>query len=246
MALIKTTAIVDAISGKLNGTVFSRNKGGAYVRSRSTVLNPKTLPQQSVRAIFGSISQAWRDLTPEEQQAWINATPNYPYQNALGDAKQYTGKALFQKLNQNLLGIGVSMRTAPAAPQDVIGIASWPTKLSIDINGDVMNFTGDLAQALEAGQSFVLEATPPLSTGVTNASNQFRKVATASLAASATSITASDFDQGPTTLYDLYTDTLGAPVEGAKIFVRIKPINPQTGQDGPYASQSTVVVDSTP
>lgn len=246
MALIKTTAIVDSISGKLNGTVFAKNKGGAYMRSKSTVLNPRTLAQQAVRAIFGSLSQAWRDLTPEEQDAWNSATANYPYQNRLGEAKQLTGKALFQKLNQNLLGVGIAVRTAPAAPGDVIGISAWPTKLSIDINGSVMAFVGDLAQTLTEDQAFVLEATPPLSTGVTNANTQFRKIATASKTSGSSSVANTDFDQGPTTLYDLYEQVHGSPIEGAKIFIRIKPVNVRTGQDGPYASQSTVVVDSTP
>ena len=42
MAKIKMTAIVADMRNKLNGSVFSRNRGGAYIRTKVTPINPQT------------------------------------------------------------------------------------------------------------------------------------------------------------------------------------------------------------
>ena len=97
MALIKTTAIVDAISGKIQGTVFARNKGGAYARGRGVVTNPRSAAQMRVRSMFAAVSQAWRTLTQIQVQDWNTLASETTYQNRLGDSRNYTGKALFKK-----------------------------------------------------------------------------------------------------------------------------------------------------
>ena len=243
MALIKTTAIVDSISGKLNGTVFAKNKGGAYMRSKSTVSNPRTQAQQAVRSAFGSISQAWRDLSDEERDAWNSQTENYKYTNVFGDLKALSGKALFQQLNGNLLNVSQTILSAPLAPMDVIGGTDFAVPLAIDLGAatpaDKFVFELTLAQALEQNQYYVLEATPPLSPGVSNANNQFRQIAVAIVPATATELPSTDFS---TPVYDSYVAVFGLPVVGSKIFVRIKPVA-SNGQAGPYISTSTIVVE---
>ncbi|HSH66770.1 MAG TPA: HMG-box domain-containing protein [Bacteroidia bacterium] len=240
MALIKMTAIVDSISGKLNGSVFARNKGGAYVRSKSVVSNPNTPLQQAVRSVFSAISQAWRDLTTEERKSWNEAVEYYKYTNVFGDLRTLSGKALFQKLNGNRLNVGLSIDSTVNAPTDVIGIARLSTELSIAVGTNAIEFTADLPQPLEDSQYFVLEATPSLSQGIDNAANRFRKVAVANLAAAVDSMTQADFATLPETLWGLYTAKFGTPQEGAKVFLRIKPIN-MNGQAGPYFTTSCIV-----
>ena len=241
MALIKTTAIVDSISGKLNGTVFAKNKGGAYMRSKSTVSNPNTQAQSAVRAVFSSISQTWRDLTEEEQKAWIDQAPNYPYTNRLGDSKTLTGKALFQQLNNNLMSVGGSIDRTPNTPKDVVGAQTLVSPLTIDANNVAINFELALAAPLTEPTYYVLEATPPLSPGVTNAKNQYRRIGQVTMPALTDALLASDF----TDIDLMYTNAFGLPIEGAKVFFRIKAIN-ENGQASPYFSMSTVVVDTTP
>lgn len=50
--------IVDG-SGKLNGWVASKNRGGSYMRTKVTPLNPSTSAQQNARGILGSLSTQW-------------------------------------------------------------------------------------------------------------------------------------------------------------------------------------------
>ena len=58
MALIKTGPAVAVISGSVGGTVFSRNKGGAYMRNRSIPVNPQSAAQVVVRAAMAFLTAA--------------------------------------------------------------------------------------------------------------------------------------------------------------------------------------------
>jgi len=48
MAIIKFSAIVSDARGKIGGNVFSRNKGGSYIRSYVKPINPSTPKQTQV------------------------------------------------------------------------------------------------------------------------------------------------------------------------------------------------------
>lgn len=218
MALIKLTAIVDNISGKLNGTVFSRNKGGHYMRSKSKPTNPRTAPQMAVRAAFGAISQLWRGLTEAQRAAWQAAAADFPYQNKLGDSKELSGFALHQKLNRNLQLIGQSALSTPPAPEAV------PAPTAFNVNASLeAEFKATAAFSAETSpESYVLVfATPPLSPGVSNFENRLRQI---------TSTKQSGFDAGEV-LLDNYSARFGTPPVGAKIGFRIHVVNVNTGQD---------------
>lgn len=218
MALIKLTAIVDNISGKLNGTVFSRNKGGHYMRSKSKPTNPRTPAQMAVRASFGAISQLWRGLTEAQRAAWQAAAADFPYQNKLGDSKELSGFALHQKLNRNLQLVGSSALSTPPAP----AIVPAPTNFSVSASL-AAEFTATAAFSAETlPESYVLvSATPPLSAGVSNFENRLRQI---------TSTKQSAFETGEN-LLSSYAARFGTPAVGSKIGFRIHVVNVSTGQD---------------
>lgn len=176
MALIKLTAIVDNISGKLNGTVFSRNKGGHYMRSKSMPSNPKTSFQTAVRARFGAIAQLWGALNQAQRNAWNAMASEFPYRNRLGDTKILSGFALHQKLNTNLAIIGqsfVSNPPEPISPPAVVSIVA-----NVSVSEGEFNITAELAQGVTAVPfTAVVMATPPLRAGVENFQNQLREIA---------------------------------------------------------------------
>jgi hypothetical protein len=55
MAKIKFGMMMTDARGKLGGHVFSKNRSGAYVRTKVTPVNGQTTAQTGVRAIFGAI-----------------------------------------------------------------------------------------------------------------------------------------------------------------------------------------------
>lgn len=218
MALIKLTAIVDNISGKLNGTVFARNKGGHYMRSKSNPTNPRTVAQQAVRAAFGAIAQLWRGLTKAQRDAWNSASGDFPYQNKLGDTRVLSGFALHQKLNRNLQLADQPAIQSPPVPAAVPA----PTVLSVNpsIAGN-LTMTGEFSIDMEPEATVIIFATPPLSPGVNNYGNRLRFITSAGQV---------EVEDGFKTLQS-YNRTFGTPNEGAKIGYRIYAINPTTGQE---------------
>lgn len=99
MALIKTSALVSDISGKVGGNVFARNRAGAYVRQFTKPTNPNTPAQAGVRGIFGTNASAWRDLSAAQKQSFNEAAPNYPYTNRMGETAYYSGQGLYSRVN---------------------------------------------------------------------------------------------------------------------------------------------------
>lgn len=179
MALIKLTAIVDNISGKLNGTVFAKNKGGHYMRSKSKPANPKTSFQTAVRARFGAIAQLWGALTQAQRNAWNAMASEFPYTNRLGDTKILSGFALHQKLNTNLAIIGQSFVSNPPSPTSPNGVVR--IDLGANVAEEEFTLTGEFAQnVVTTPSTVVIMATPPLRDGVSNFDNQLREIGTAS------------------------------------------------------------------
>lgn len=245
MALVKFTAAVDAISGKINGSVFAKNKGGAYIRSRGQVLNPKTNLQSVVRSAFGAISRLWSQLTPEQRQEWRETAPVLPYFNRLGDQKVYSGKALFQKLNQNLSTLGLpAILDAPQAGE-VRGFADDFVNFDGEIGGEPRVFGISFAVPLEEGGDdtrYSLEATPPLTAGTSNANNKFRKIAVSdSPLLASNQVSANDFFDNPGAFGEALEAKFGRYEVGDQIQIRIRPINSVTGQAGVPIVGKTII-----
>lgn len=226
MALIKLTAIVDQISGKLNGTVFARNKGGAYMRSKSKPSNPQTTAQMGVRATFGAISSAWRGLSQHLRNAWNEATANFPYQNKLGDTRTLSGFALHQKLNRNLQLIGLPMILTPPLPS--------PTATVVEASVRLTNTQFEITPTFEGAENdadvVAIFATPSLSPGIQNFKKELRLVDTISIG---------DFNEGAGDIFNVYGAKFGAPVTQSKVGMKFVVINSVSGQDSApfYTSQ---------
>lgn len=224
MALIKLTAFLDNISGKLNGTVFAQNRGGHYVRSKSNPTNPRSDAQMNVRGMFGMIAALWRGLTQGQRDGWDAVAQDFPYQNRLGDTKTLSGFALHQKLNQNLALINESPIVNAPQPIQVISIGAPALNVSI---GAVLPVTTVMTPG-DGDAKFLIYATPPLSNGVKNFQNRLRLIAVA---------TEADVGNGYKILQP-YTDTFGVPVVGQKIGVAIRAVMEDTGQASVIRSAS--------
>lgn len=174
MATIKTSGIVSEIRGKMGGGVFSRNKGGAYVRQFVKPVNPNSTAQAAVRALFGTLQSAWRDLTQEQKDAWEQATPYYKTKNKVGDTVIYSGSQLYSRINMLLIANGLPQIDEPLASPVELSNGNvdritarthpWMTSaekldegyLDIDVPGG----------ALAANERLEIFASPPVSGGI--------------------------------------------------------------------------------
>lgn len=219
MALIKLTAIVDNISGKLNGTVFAKNKGGNYMRSKSKPSNPRTASQMAVRAQFGAISSAWKSLTESARSAWRESASNFPYINRLGDSKILSGFALHQKLNTNLDLIGENALTFPPEPISPPNFGSIKvTALEKEGDDDILNIVAPLATS-DMNSKTLIFATPPLSRGIENFENKLRLIF----------VQQSDEFDGTANLNQYYEEVFGRLPLGAKVGIRVQNVSTISG-----------------
>lgn len=216
MAKIKFGMMMTDARGKLGGQVFSRNKGGAYVRTKVTPTNPQTPDQQSKRALFGSISQGWSGLTENERQAWRGAVEEWKGTDIFGDLLAPTGKELFQRLNNQAQVVGFDAITYPPTKLELpVEIASSVVFSeggnTITINGKSISTTARLA----------LFATPPLSEGTKFVKNKLRLIDNP----------VSNV-YSPTDAADAYFTKYGQALAGSNVYFGIKYVMP-TGQATP-------------
>lgn len=212
---------------KLNGTVFSKNRYGAYARTKVTPVNPQTADQTTVRSRFGNRSASWRGLTDEQRQSWIDGAAGFPVFDIFGNSKILSGQALYNKLNLNLAKIGAAaIATCPVAvaiPQHAI------TGLTAEVGGGqiIVDFA---PTPVPAGFALVTDATPLFGAGVSFVKNLFRQIQV-SAAATATGVD----------VFGTWSAKFGALVAGQKISVRQYLVSTTTGQSGVASSAVTTV-----
>ena len=92
--------IVSKWSGSLAGIVGSHNKGGMYLRQRSTPINPNTSFQQAIRNAVKLFTADWTDvLTSVQRDAWEVYAQNQPLTNTLGESRQIPPLAHYVRSN---------------------------------------------------------------------------------------------------------------------------------------------------
>jgi len=228
MASIKFGNFIVDARGKVSGNVYSKNKGGAYARTRVKPANPRSSFQSAVRAFFTTNSQAWRALTDVQRQSWIQGVGNFVRKNRLGDAHNLSGNSLYQSLNKNLADVAIAPIDVCPSPADV----STVSILTAVADNSSQSLVITLGAAVPANTSIKVFVSASVSPGVNSIGTKLRQL-TSFPAAHAAALT----------LTTLYTARFGAVGDvGSKIFYKIVPVNETTGQAGAaIAGVATVV-----
>jgi hypothetical protein len=178
------SSLITEASGSVAGTTYSRNKNGSYIRNKSVPVNRNTLAQQAARAIFGSVSSAWKSLTPNERATFENQIMAYPYVDSLGQTKYYTASQLFKSLNNSMQQLGLGQISSLPGPVTMLNVTeievfiSQAVSASISINA--MSINGAAQTVVPAGFVLAIYATDIKSDGFTSPKNSdFRYIAQA-------------------------------------------------------------------
>jgi hypothetical protein len=227
MAKVLFSALVSDMRNKLNGSVFARNRGGAYLRTKVTPVNPQTAAQVAARSLLTSFAQSWRSLTEAQRTAWNAVVDQWSTTDVFGSAVNPSGSQLYVRLNINISLAGGTPLTTPPTPTGANAI----TLLEIDAAVTGPTFDVTFAPAtVPADHAMFVESTSMQSPGINNANSKFRRIDT--IAAAATS---------PADLSTEQIAKFGALVEGQKVFVRAKFINMLTGEVSQRLVNSAIV-----
>jgi hypothetical protein len=205
--------VVDARK-KLGGSVFSRNRGGNYIRRRVVPINRNTTSQRGSRTRFTGLSQGWRGLTATQQTAWNNATGNFPRKDRLGNTIVLSGANLYQSLNNTLINAGIATIATPPIASTIVGPATFSATYVAGVS--TLTFT---ATPVPTGQAYLVFATRGLSPGVSFVKSQFRLITTFAAAAASPQIVTTP-----------YIAKFGAVVVGQKVFFQLIPVSTVSGQ----------------
>lgn len=159
MAIITPGPIVSEVSGRIGGTVFAHNRGGMYARNGTKPSIVTTPSAQDFKAILGTVSKLWNNLSAAQVAAWNTYAANNPQKNRLGRQISLTGQNFFIKLNSRLLyAKAPSIALPPTAPPPSIAaisamsVASATSTVSLTFNDEAL--TADHVLWIKAAVSF--------------------------------------------------------------------------------------------
>lgn len=123
MAIFKPGLAVGQISGRIGGSVFSHNRGGAYVRNGAIPVKVVSDKALLLKASTTAAVQAWSALSAASRLQWETYAKANPTVNRLGALITLTGQNCYVGLNSRLLYAGESAITVPpvdAAPSGIV------------------------------------------------------------------------------------------------------------------------------
>lgn len=227
MAKLKFTAVVADMRGKLNGSVFSKNRGGAFVRTKVTPSNPQSSYQAAVRSILGGLAQGWRSLTQAQRDGWNSAVSNFTGTDIFGDIKTPSGINLYTKLNANLAEAGQAYISTPPLPQGAASLTDL--RATADVSNAEIEVTAGVGN-VPADNVLVIRATSQVSPGKKFLKGMHRNIA---LITSGQPLIVN--------VWASYISRFGTPVAGQKIGIECYYINTVTGEKSPAISTDLIV-----
>jgi hypothetical protein len=113
MAKIVLGGLASQVSGAVGGIVFSRNRSGAYIRSRVHPTISQTAFALDAKATMGAVSREWGVLTDAQRMAWATWAANNPVTDRMGMKQILAGNAAYMKLNGRLACMGIASSVTP-------------------------------------------------------------------------------------------------------------------------------------
>jgi len=224
---VKFGAIVTDGRGKIGGHVMSKNRAGAYMRTKVTPVNPSSTAQVNVRQRLATMAIAWRSLTDAARLQWNAAVASFSKTDIFGDLRNPTGFNLYCRLNINLAQIGVAAIGVPPLPLAVESLLTLvPTQVLAAATS--IGYTATPTPALHV---LVVDATAPISPGKSFVKSEYRYIGQVPATTASPYVATAD-----------YNAKFGGPgLTGQKVFFRAKFIHMTTGQAGLPLQASCIV-----
>jgi hypothetical protein len=211
--------------GKLGGHVLSKNRGGAYARTKVTPVNPQTTYQLTARNLLTTLSQGWRSLTQAQRDGWNAAVQSFQRTDIFGDLRTPTGKNLYTRLNTNLSNISeplIDDAPLPAGGGEVVA----GTLVMTNGGAKTIAHSGSTA-----GHNVQVWATPGVSAGKEFLKNDYRLI----------TIFAGG-GASPNDFSAAYEARFGEPAIGTRVGVKLVSVNATTGENGTPSEATTITV----
>lgn len=221
MAKVLFTAVVADMRGKIAGTVFSKNKAGAFARTKVSPTNARTAAQTFARLRLANLSASWRGLSQTTRNGWIESAKSAFSTNVFGNTKTLSGQQLFVSAQSNIQLGGYQPFTLSPGIEAPILSGGLKINSTGTVGGEIT--TLDFVATADTSENvvYLVASTGVISTGISNPSGKFKML---------------DFkgDPGSTlSLLAAYTALFGTPTVGDNVYFEITAINITTGTAAP-------------
>lgn len=219
---------IGAASGSVGGTTFSRNRYGAYTRTRAVPVTSQTQYAINARAAFSNVSQLWRGLTDAQRLSWQAWASGNPIIDNLGQSQVLSGNAAFLQLNARLYAHGLSTITAPpvaAAPTPLTALSA-----TYDIGAGTTEITF-AATPVPANTQYEVWAAVVSSPGINYVRNLLKHCGDIAAAA----VTGFDYQS-------IVEARFGALAVGLKVVLQVRSFSETTGLVSDFLRTEGVVV----
>jgi len=228
MAIFKS--ILGTVSGKSGNLIFSRNKGGQYLKEYKKPTNPKTPLQTAVRQIRSQTSKAWAGLDEDIKNEWNSFAEDNPILNRLGDPIYLSGFGWYQKASFNYVNIGESLADIAVPNLETIPVMEIDGFSCDLLTGIILT----LSAAVPTSMSVIIRSQVFKSAGITNPGRMKQ-----TFIAEPESVAAIDITDALTALF-------GTLIVGDYVFVEAAFVQQSSGATGPFLSfPKVVIIDTT-
>ena len=162
--------MIGQASGRVGGTIFSRNRGGSYVRNGSIPSKVTSEKALNAKSYLSLASQAWSALTAAQRLSWNTWAASKTVTNRLGRSISLNGQNWYVALNTRLLAAGESQISVP--PADVAPAGVTITSLKVDAGAGDCKIAFS-ASPTGANESLWIRGACVPSAAVTNVENLF-------------------------------------------------------------------------
>lgn len=173
MAKIRLGGLVGQISGSIASQTYSHNRYGQYVRNRSVPVKATSSYAMQAKAWLSQASQAWQNLTSDEQRAWFSWAETNPITDSFGEKRVLTGHAAYVKLNRRRLQDGAVLLSEPPVGEAPAPLSTLSFSADIGAGNFELTFT---PSPLGAGLKLWLWAAVTDSAGIRYVKNRLRLV----------------------------------------------------------------------
>ena len=218
MALIKVSALISDIRGKIAGSVFQLSNSGLTLRSNPGQINPQSPSQNSARAITGSVLREWIQLTAAQRARWELFRQYNPILQRNISGLHISAQAMFTKINVIRLHYNLTILTAPSFNKCDL----TPIDATLQFSGGAIEIVTD--RVMNSSIEFVILSTSPiLAASINNPGKSMRLI-------SFTTTSTDTFD-----ITSQYLDIFGqVPQPGDNVFIRFTVANKQSGLFLPF------------
>jgi hypothetical protein len=220
MAVVKWTGLVTAMKGKLRGSVLQFGAGGQVMRSNKQFNQHSNIRWNASKNNVATVTNAWKQLTTAQRNAWAAQTVNYPGKDRYGNTHYPSPYTLFMRLNNALNFHTATMLTTPLGPASITNIS--PISIAL---GAGPTLTLNINVVTSANERVLIAATTGLSNGRRPPKGLYSNI--------------SNVDMSATTSYDFTTDYInrfGQVPAFCQIYISVTILRIDTGQ------QSTAII----